>query len=70
MTKQHTIHLNDYLQAVLAELQEAEQDLHAAELRAASLRGQRALLLRMMQLPVRTDGEEVPTEPAKEPMLE
>jgi hypothetical protein len=43
------INIDDCLQEVLTELQEAEQALRAAELRAASLRGQRALLLRMMQ---------------------
>jgi hypothetical protein len=49
--EQRTIILNDYLQDVL-------DQLHTAELRLAELRGQRDLLLRMMQPPVRTDGEE------------
>lgn len=51
--EQRTIILSDYLQNVL-------DQLHAAELRCAELRGQRDLLLRMMQPPVRTDGEERP----------
>jgi len=45
------INLTDYLQDVLRQLQEAE-------LRCAGLRGQRDLLIRMMQPPMRTDGEE------------
>lgn len=50
MEPQRTIDLGTYLQDV-------SKQLHDAELRCAELRGQRDLLLRMMQ-PVRTDGEE------------
>lgn len=46
-----TVNLNELLQ-------EVQGQFHAAELRLAELRGQRDLLLRMMQPPVRTDGIE------------
>lgn len=45
------VNLSNYLQDVL-------DQLHTAELRLAELRGQRDLLIRMMQPPTRTDGEE------------
>ncbi len=48
---ERAINLTGYLQNVLRQLQEAE-------LRCAELRGQCDLLIRMMQPPVRTDGEE------------
>lgn len=58
MESPRTIDINSLMQDVLAQL-------HAAELRVAELRGQRELLLRMMQPPTRTDGEE--PQPEAEP---
>jgi hypothetical protein len=42
---------------VNAALDEAQAELRVAELRVAELSGQRAMLLRLIQQPTRTDGE-------------
>lgn len=53
-----TIALGPLLAEVEAALAKAKAEQHAAELKVAELRGQRAMLLRLAMQPTRTDGEE------------